>query len=287
MLKTLRMEKGLTMENLPDYLQNDETIYHYSKFNTAIESILWNNNLKLFPIRETHDPMEYRKALGGYYSHANGKEEFSKMPEYDQIGASVQRRIEVLSYDNCIATYFCKNENHYTCNEPKFMDALGFLKPRMWAQYGEQNRGICIAFSKSRLLQEIIGNLDEDTFLFSGDVKYHLLKDYRTKLHSIDANEASNMGEDAYIKAYMDKWYERLFFWKHYDYKDESEFRICLTSKKPPINNFKIDTSILAIILGEKVPEVYKKSIMELKNRYKIELFMIDWEVQWPALVKL
>lgn len=269
------------MAPIPEILTDSDTIFHYTKLSTAFEYILWSHTLKFFNKKNTDDPFEYHKPMIGGCS-ASDKNDRATIDKY---GREAFYEIHELIHEKSKILCFCKNSLIIHKNEVHFPDEFGFMKLRMWSQYGEKHRGVCLAFSRKKLLAELGGLVGIK--YYAEDVKYHQLKDYLMIHHSINADDAIKSGVTKYIYDYFDLHYERLFFWKHTDYKDETEFRVCVIPKENTIDGCNIDSSLIGIILGDSYPRYLLPSIREIQEKYNTKLFQMDLEFGFCKLPQI
>jgi hypothetical protein len=140
----------------------------------------------------------------------------------------------------------------------------GYLYPRMWAQYGNNSKGVCIVFRKDNLLKNITKKLKNDYDIFHGNIKYVDIFDNK---HAEEINNLIKARNKIVFKCYKgDKRdllvnnikdnYKLYFFKKDIDWSGENEYRVLILNKNGnndfkekiiPINN----TCIKAIFFGE------------------------------------
>lgn len=125
----------------------------------------------------------------------------------------------------------------------------GFLKtwaidhPRMWAQYADNNKGACIVFDETKLIETNPELKNRKKFRI-GNVKY---KSWNLENFSSESNDFNEIVTNNY---------RSIFFTKSLDWKGESERRIFQIGDQEFIN---IEDSILYICLGfrfDKYPEL-------------------------------
>src|SRR5690606_35289858 len=114
------------------------------------------------------------------------------------------------------AKQLCFCENYYSRGEFS-MDHYGFLKPRMWDQYGENFRGVCLAYSKTKLLEN-------NKITHYGNVKYIDYSTLQNNFYTINHDSLDGKLKNKYIQNVMMR-VQATFFQKHKDYRDEREYR--------------------------------------------------------------
>lgn len=207
-------------------IYNEDIIYHYTKASTAIDYILFNNQLKFGRRKNSIDPTESREArrgtiITGGYMDKKIDEKFSK--EADQLDKTVSN-LEKLFHQVC----FCKNnmghefasENYLTQFEGH-EEIFGFTQPRMWERYSDNYFGVCIAFSKKKIIEK-----NSHLNLISKDLEYLRYQELACrKVNNISGNYLYQVGYKKYNEE-IEQITESSFFCKHIDYIGENEFRM-------------------------------------------------------------
>jgi len=239
-----------------EYLASNDALFHYTKKDIALEHILRNRELKFGSFLGTNDPQEYRSKLTGAVGwgwDTNTSEIMSTTTEIDNI---LQRRSRFLSF--CI--------NRYENSE---IQEHGFLRSRMWAQYGDNHRGACIVVSKEKLLKILNSCLGTDQELFSSNVTYRNFE--RKELSILHVNgsdfDENNCIDIAYKFVLDNK--DKYFFTKQIDYRDECEYRIVLLNKQKTSADddkllINIDEAVIGVIFGDRFPDIYTPTVKGL-----------------------
>lgn len=256
---------------LPNYYLEEETIFHYTNYLSA-SLIISSKKLRFSHRKKSKDPVENLKIITNTISFSSSDEETSQIDlSTDSIVSSIEEKInEIENYTKQIC--FCKND--------LINNDLGFLKPRMWNQYADDYKGVCLVFSKQQLLDEDSGN-----FIFS-DIEY---LDYQ-KLRSdfcINKNLIINQGELKFLEEFDDKIKKKLFQ-KHIDYRGENEFRITINSKNN-LTELNIKKSLLGVLLSVVNIDEERSKILLLKNLSKInniDFNMIIWKNDGFEIIK-
>jgi DUF2971 family protein len=262
------MDKQTKIEK--SYL-SPKIVYHYTDFKTALKYILPNKQLRLSNIRNQNDPFESLVCLidsGGTLppNHAE-REKFRKREE--RIENEINRRI------NSELRIVCFCMNHLAADDE---DRLGFVKQRMWDQYGDVFKGLCIALNLDKILKN--NKLDERSNFFLKKVTYKTMREIvgnRPHLDSSDLYQTTN--DEAAIQRALQREQERVMFTKHVDYKDENEYRICCFANEE-YTHLDISNAIHGIIwFGNKWKE-NKCKIKTLRKYQEREGFILT-ECNW------
>ncbi|MFW2601859.1 DUF2971 domain-containing protein [Aliarcobacter butzleri] len=240
-------------EELTNFLNSDDAIFHYTKKETAMEYILNDKKLKFGFFHSTNDPYEYKKRLTSAFGWGDINQSLF-LESMKLIDNTIQ---------NTSFLSFCRNSNN-----------KGYEKPRMWSQYGQNHSGICLVFSKESLIKTIENQLSQDYFVYAENVNYK-------EIDSESLNIYDDLTVNEIIINHIKQNHKNIFFQKHLDYKDENEFRIILIQKTE--NNFyknifvDISDSLKFIILGDSFPKVYLPTIKELSSKLNITYEKLEW----------
>jgi len=276
------------------FLYNEDIIYHYTKANTAIDFILYNQHLKFSHRRESNDPIESRTA--DRVTMWTGPE--VRKPISEKMDSDLEDLHEsIISLENRFHQIcFCKNQMGGVIANEKYRgdfegneEFFGFAKPRMWEQYADNYTGVCIAFSKNKILE-----LNKDLDLLKGNIKYltYSKLSYK-KLGDIYGNRLSKLDIEQYKKENEEN-VKISFFYKHKDYDGENEYRIGVLpnedkfvcevirgelnfNKLKPLN---VAGCIEAIFMSSYANNKQKMDLRKYANENKLDIpiFELDWQ---------
>lgn len=268
-------------------IYKDDIIFHYTKASTAIDFILSNNQLRFNETRKSIDPIESRKAVRRtIYSGA----EVDKPTSQSQSQDANELHVFVDSMENQMNQIcFCKNhmEEHFR-NFKGHEEIFGFTKPRMWDQYADKFTGVCIAFSKEKILSQNKKNLE----LIEDNVKYLTFQELsENKIGDIQGNHIVNVGKEKY-KEQLEQLVKQSFFFKHIDYSGENEYRIgtLFNKKKCSIeisrDELYFDRTIMldisdcieAIFISSFANDRQKSDLLEYANKLNVEIIEMKWQ---------
>jgi len=251
-------------------LKNNDSVFHYCKLNVGLENILYDGIFKLFPLGETNDPWEYKEKnfgfIGSYTPDNNDAEESKKMN-------SKKKDLNDFMRIHARFSSFCCNPISIP-NQPINDHLYSFTKSRMWSQYGENHRGLCLSFSRRKLENYIISKYSEKRYII-GNINYKIKNDYKKFIIDLDKNED--------MLDYLHKNKDHLLLRKNSDYISEDEYRIIVFSSKP----VELPTSeiINAIIIGDRFPKIYIDLIKNIaENKYSIPCRKLIWSNGMPYL---
>lgn len=246
-------------------------LYHYTTYTTAMK-ILFYDTLRLSKLSGTNDSLEQRPKLKCFTNDPEFRKNFSKAknmfyqhqksikllcfsmdPEYNKIYEASPQIEQYLSHDQ----------------QYQSVNGRGFALPRMWAQYSENNSGVCLVFEKTKLDKLIKSNKIE---VISKPVQY---LDYFIPVEISDSDKeiiskiiksGSNSAILEFIK-HKSKFLDYNYFYKLRDWENEHEFRYISFQDNARDDSYilihGIQKALCGIVLGEKIDEV-DKNIMKL-----------------------
>lgn len=242
----------------------DSYLYHYSSFEKATK-IIYYNSLRFSNIYMLNDTTEYKPKVIFCKDAPINKDIVKRCQEINQLV-----KICCFTQDNLKVTPFSKNNDLY------FTDytGRGFAFPRMWAQYGVDNKGVCFVLNKPKIEKYIEDRLK---IIHAGPVKYidryacfkftkKAVTDFQNQVLS---RNADSIAAEKFMEAYPG-YVKENFFTKLSDWKNENEYRIALFSPKGEtlcIDNLK--DYLEGIIIGENIDAVDKDIIQKLLSPKK------------------
>lgn len=258
------------MNKIPEIFKSSDTVFHYCKLNTAVESILYNKKLRLSPRRESSDPVERLKPIileGGWFNPGENPEEIT-----ENIRKPIEKVKKLIhkKFEKCRQVCFCMNDRfeNYSGFTTLPLEFYGFLKPRMWDQYADNYKGVCLAFSINELIKNNNLIYDKIDYFKYSEIYYNHKR--------IDLNDLLIQGERLYIQSYQEV-LNKMLFRKHEDYCGEKEFRLCTFSKNEFVD-IDISTSIRGIIVSENfTSDFYRDILNDYAEKMKIELLNVFW----------
>lgn len=274
-------------------IYKEDVIFHYTKTSIAIDYILYNHELRFSARQNSIDPIESSKANRRtvFTSSYIGKPISKKVLEDSNNLDKNVSNLENLFYQICFCKnnmgYMFTNENYHTQfngNEEIF----GFTKPRMWERYADNYTGVCLAFSKSKIVE-----LNRKKFnLIENDINYlNFLELSTKKVNDISGDYLEKVGYDKY-KHEIEKTLETSFFCKHSDYIGENEYRIgtyydeskCSVDKIKGELHFDktmmldIKDCLEAIFISSYSNDNQKKSMLEYAYKLDVPIIEMEWK---------
>lgn len=251
--------------------EEEKTLYHYTSIQTASEKIFPANRLRLSPLTSASDPMEQLPPNPSVSCYGYDEDHKRLNDKFD--GKEIAKKINAF-YKSLRQLCLCRNspfdfDGQFTgVFEP--LDYFGFAKPRMWDQYGDQFKGVCIALSRSKLEEQLPSNYRLINVEYS---KNHLFRP-NIDTSSVDLNQIEKMGEQEYLDWKYESEIKKIGV-KHSDYRDEDECKLIATTEKD-YEYINITKCIQGIFFTNGLNYIYEAYLKEKAEEYQIPLFQIS-----------
>jgi hypothetical protein len=274
-------------------IYDEDIIYHYTKASTAIDYIFNNNELLFRQARKSNDPIESRKAdrrisyFGAEVNKVTTQQQVQDENELHNFAENMEERFHQIC--------FCQNRmredfasENFTSTFAGKEELFGFTKLRMWDQYADKFSGVCIAFSKKKILSQNIKKFD----IIESNVEYLTFQDLLLKKPGdIQGNHLVKVGKEKY-KEQLEKSVKESFFYKHIDYENETEYRIGTLYDKEKCSfeiirgeyffdkSMKLDITgcVKAIFISSFANDRQKNDLLEFARKYDVEIVEMDWQ---------
>ncbi len=257
-----------------DRFDYEKYLYHYTNFETAIK-IICSNELLFSSINRTNDTSESKIKICFEYKDTFKESSYKEMVY--KISSYFKKYTQIVQL-LCFSTDVKISENdkqkylHAIGSKDQYYDVSGrgFALPRMWAQYANNNEGVCFIFNRKKLLKQVEKKI---AFTKSGSVKYKRFFDnyiIRTdKMESLydKITLVANGTLTLLDMIQNDKDFLTYnFFEKLDDWKNEHEYRIiALIDKKDNLDCripiVEMSSYLEGIVIGEKMDIAYEKTI--------------------------
>lgn len=261
--------KIININQIPEVFKGSDTVFHYCPAETAIKLILLSKKLRLSPRGNSNDPIENLPPFVSFSEYGYPEDERASMGDAKIFAGKIISRIE---YAKQIC--FCMNNtriNDRVTHTTLPYEYYGFLKPRMWDQYGDKYNGVCLAFSRKKLEEE--SKTDD---LICDEVDYIRYSDLELNHLSVDTVKLKKDGYYEYLEEY-EKRVDSILFSKHLDYGDENEYRIISTSSND-YDYLNIEKCLKGIIFSDYVDEFVQWALVKHGGDFNVETVKIKWD---------
>jgi hypothetical protein len=278
-----------------------EYLCHYTNEKKA-KLIIENMTLRFGKIFESNDPIEIKDFTN-----------FSRTKEIDDFIKCIKN--ELKSYLDNILQLLCfskgeinnidehgfetgmENDIINGANIQTFMKRPPYYLPRMWAQYGNNHKGVCLIFNKNNLIKQVKNqtkssyHLKYKEIIYKDIVKYLLSEQALSKLRIYLRMYPDKLEEPiSIVQEVLHKNNELDYFVKDMDWKDEREYRFLLWNK---IKNNNYDNKIIYVDKESLIGVVFglynnSSDLIKLSSEQKIKnLLKLEYDGDSINLYKI
>lgn|SRR5574341_36886 len=265
-----------------------DELFHYTKASTAIESILFQQKLKLSQLQYTNDPREFKYL---YIDSFTGRILNESVWIFDNKILPVLEKVKLKEWK-----VLCLSQHHpdLISGKASAIDnplLLGNCQSNMWAHYASttdrSHNGVCLMLNRNKLEAQI-----KTTFGDEGKyVIHHSMMQYNNKklFNLIPFNLDQLLGLDEVkmievAREFFNKNYYDIFFLKSEDWIGEHEYRWIVHSEKNDAEYIPINDVLVDVLVGENFPEAYYPSLEFLCGKLNIVPRIIYWENGIPGI---
>ncbi len=215
-----------------DRKKDKKYVYHYTTLNTLITHIARSGTIKFTRFSESSDTIENTRNI----FILNNRRDWLK----SNVNEKITRSFHLV----------CFSQGDHT-NERKIRP--GYLLSRMWSQYGEEHRGVCLAFDRELFLDKV-SQAYGGTYK-AGNVDYNLDDQFDLLPHNIGITTFCY--DDIFENEML---LSLLFFSKEKDYRDEREWRVVINNEDSNPIYVKFENSLRGIVFGHRLENQCVKS---------------------------
>lgn len=220
--------------------------YHFTKFDTAREYIIGGDRtVRLGQLKNANDLTEL---LGDALQTdlSIGDCDSIQVAEFDKsVVYAARNHVRVF----CASKDTVEKRNDTLCMTKGAGIRRGFELPRMWAQYGEDNAGVCLIIDRNALSKKIAEIVSPDK-AYRADVKYGD-RSPRGSWTTPDLLELSANERQAKIIELLQTWAGDCFYFKDSDWANEREYRWCFVGELSYDLHIPVDNKIVVgVVVG-------------------------------------
>lgn len=259
------------------FKDSEQLLYHYTRMSTARDYIFKTGHLKMSSFRKMNDPKESRTWK---FDLAGGRCGDLTTKEWDELSANLSQRFK----DHARVLCFCQDVGPLTGNHLAEITQRGFARARMWAQYAETHTGVCLIFDRAKLTRQVQLACASAFAFFQGQVGYrdrHIAPDHLGHyLFNLDRHD--QVGFEQYWREHAVQYWERLFFEKNADWRDEHEYRFLAFFPDTPDIYVNMADSLVGVIFGTEVDVAAEDALIEHLLPKPVRLMGLKWHNATP-----
>jgi hypothetical protein len=268
-------------EPIPDeFNPRGACLYHYTRLSAAVESILPDGSLRMSPFAAMRDPRESKllEIIGipaqFVQDDWDWRQELAQFARLDPMAKRVKDRVKVL----CLVRDDISERDFET-----EVFGRGFARPRLWEQYSDQHRGVCLCLDKDILVAGSTHSVRRQGEMLHGKVDY-IDGELAPEAREILLTDARERADEEILAAHLKTYARDIFFTKLTDWASEMEYRFVLqTDHEQPVL-VPIRDALKAIIIGEDVSDGYLPTISKACEEKPVPIYKVRWTYGRPRL---
>lgn len=273
-----------------------KNLLHFTHANTAIDYILKNKTIRMQSFKNVNDPKESKEWSFKLFCFFKENKKLYNKQLFEKLHSYIMNHIFI----SCFSVQ--EHDGNYLDNYEHDL--------RMWSQYGNNHKGVCIVFDKDKLENLIKENTDGSNFYHDSITYINSLSDksynnppYEAKgffffnkfiylfahsmLHPyarpqnqdpymVNIERLHRLGISEYMKQHIKYYSKDLLFTKNKCWQDEREYRYIIhSSKEREYIDIPISNSIKSIILGNDFPNELLDRILELSHQLNFKIYKL------------
>ncbi|MBE2188427.1 MAG: DUF2971 domain-containing protein [Candidatus Kapabacteria bacterium] len=235
-------------EPIDNIFTSDDTLFHFTNYE-AYSNIISSGELRLSKVANFSDPIEH-------LDHAY----LEYLPDSNDVNIHSINLVKNKMYVFCACSNKTNLEDHkftlYSgyCPEIKITE-WAIFKLRMWDQYADKQKGVCLLFSQS-ILNSIVGTLKETMSDSRCDYVNYIDKYFdrvKTNISTSKHWHTNNDNRENEINTKLTKNTLAILFYKTLDYFSEGEYRIVLLPKNDEDKDYyylDISDALIGVVTG-------------------------------------
>ncbi len=263
-----------------DKFDCEKYLYHYTSVATVLK-IIQTNTLLFSKICETNDTTEAKMRL--LFENENVSDVDSYKKKVDMISTyfkNYKKYVQLMCFSTDMKVKVNDRKKYLNIMDKKdiYFDVSGrgFALPRMWAQYSNNNQGVCLVFNKKKLIDLInrkVSFSKHDKVQYTNFCDRYLIKkdrmdDLYEKILMLSNGRLTMLNMIERDKEFL----KYNFFEKHNDWSSEHEFRIITlvdNEENDRVAISQISSCLEGVVLGEKINSTYEEIIKLLLKQLK------------------
>lgn len=259
-------------------------LFHYTRWDTASEAIIPSGKLRLSPYLRMRDPLEaLAPMLGAGVSYAPGNQEAA-----NGMGRAHDEAQEELGrLRRCTKVLSMTADAAWAAQLPEYdrRFGLGWARARMWEQYADDHRGICLIFAREPFKDLVLGQLHAR----AQNVRAAAVRYTRTGLAGSLASSIMLTHEEPgsdQARQHLTKHADEYFFLKLTDWESEHEYRFVEPSESEDYSYVEFRSTLVGFIAGHKFPAELERDAIALARKHNVEAHQILWAFNGPLAGK-
>lgn len=245
---------------------------HYTTAAAAFEHIIPAGRLRMSPYRLMRDPAENKDFLPAAPVPRNQEHPVQEWLAAGQMLKDARDGMRLMSLTCDVADHEPSAKVFGCC----------WARPRLWEQYADVHRGVCLVFNRASFEDSLRSGLGEDRVSF-GEVEYTPMGVAEGAAAYIsDVRLMDPATREQALSEYLSSRRQELYFLKSDDWATEYEFRAVVSRSDDEYAFTEYDQALIAVVVGERFPKWQVAGAQEICDRAGVLLARARWHNGHP-----
>ncbi len=162
-------------------------------------------------------------------------------------------------------------------------------RPRMWEQYGDLHRGVCLLFDRPQL-ERAVGDAwsCEHTYMRNVDYTREGIAAAGGPVRTlIDQRIFDDRQRAEAVDDYINSRHDAFFFLKSDDFATEYEYRVVLAAGGDDYAYIDYGDALVGVVLGERFPAWQRPAAIAASSELAFKLGRMHWEHGRPHVLRV
>jgi len=263
-------------------LDPDKYFFHYTTRDAAFGGILPSRRLRLSPYGVMRDPLENQQ-WKFTFTGRGARDDATVIADVAEQTEFERRANEETRARSHLLSLTIDADPQADGERPPF--CFGWARARMWEQYAERYRGVCLVFDKELLTQRFAEALEGGavTRTYDRAVIYNgggMLKPI------IEADAARN--DPDFFDGYIEANFGALFFTKVLDWQTEHEYRfVAIAAADGSSLSIDYGDALKWVIAGNQLADWERPAVVGASRQAGAQPLLMRWDHWRPGLVEM
>jgi hypothetical protein len=255
-------------------------LFHYTRAATAFEQILPDKKIRLSAYAQMRDPLEAQHWPEPPAYFVNPDDELQDERELARLGVVVEAKAAAR-----LLSLTADADDYGDDTEPF---GRGYARASMWQLYGDDHRGVCLAFDRERLLSTLRSELADSARIMAKPVQYKRA----LSPDALPSEPLKDLSAEAFHSAvddYLEKNADLLLFTKLLDWSGEHEFRFVAVRHDDSDDSLDVafGDALHAVICGAELPPWQRAGAEVIcREAGAVDLVRCIWHGRRPKIVR-
>jgi hypothetical protein len=219
-------------------------LFHYTSGDVFLTHILPTMRMRMSSFSRLNDPRESKNWVCNLVNPDGLQQEWDLAAVSEEFTARIKGSAKVL----CLV----QDDPYLNPGRTEYLYGRGYAHPSMWDRYANHHSGVCLAFDREQLGQDLSAAVSSRGDLMSGAVSYQSMSANDVEAFELDAGDLESKGIEQALRDHQRLHATALFFCKSRDWESEFEFRwVLLGDSEAGEPYIDVSRSLKGVLFGD------------------------------------